>query len=123
VPEAPRRFRLLRRVVPLLLVGAFAAWYFHDTPRDVALIWDLGARSQGLQVLRVDVLRLPDRALVRHAELFWTSARPAPDKVRQPIRLAPGDYQAELSLDWGARTERLERRFALERQEEIVVTP
>jgi hypothetical protein len=119
----PRRSFLVRRVLPLVVIVGVAVLYFRDAPRDLTLVWDLGARCEGLVGLRVDVRALPDGALARHSEFVYSVKNPAPPKVRQPIRLSPGEYQAELWLDWGARTEGAQRRFTLERQDEIDIVP
>jgi len=114
-----RRFRRRVRLLPLLAIAGVAVWFFRGAPRDLTLVWDLGPRREGLKALRVDVLRLPDRSIARHAEHFWTPERPAPPRVRERVRLAPGEYLADVFLDYGTRTERAERSFELDRQEEL----
>jgi hypothetical protein len=118
-----RRSFLLRRVLPLLIVGGIAVVYFRDAPRDLTLVYHLGARRASLVALRVDVRQLPEGVLARHSEFVFSVQSPAPDKVRHTIRLSPGEYQADLSLDYGTRTDRSERRFTLERQDEIDIAP
>ena len=125
LPEVPRwrRTFLVRRVLPLVVVGGIAVLYFRDAPRDLTLVYDLGPRCEGLVGLRVDVRQFPDRALARHSEFVYSVQKPAPPKVFQPMRLSPGEYLVELQLVFGARTDSSQRRFTLERQDEIDIEP
>jgi len=118
-----RRSFLVRRLLPLLLVVGIAVWYFRDAPRDLDLVYSLGARQAGLTSLRVDVVRVSDHALARHAEYVYTADRPAPPKVRQSVRLIPGEYEAQLTLGYSAKVDRFERRFTLVREDEIDIAP
>lgn len=117
------RLWLLRRILPLLLVLLAAIWFFRGSPREVTLTVNLSGKREGLQAVRLELRRLPDRALARHVELFYSAASPAPAQLRLPTRLSPGDYEADLTLAYAARSERAVRRFKLERQEEIPLEP
>ncbi|MGC4114271.1 MAG: hypothetical protein QM765_06570 [Myxococcales bacterium] len=123
-PQArPRRFAFFRRTLPLLLLLAGALWYFRDAPRDVTLAMDLAGRRDGLKALRLDLYQLPERARARHVELYYSESAPPAPQLRAPVRLTPGEYEAVVTFDYGARAETLERRFTLERQDEVVLPP
>lgn len=120
---SPRRLGFLRRVLPLLLLVGVAAWWFQDAPRDFTLAMDLAGRRDGLQQVRLELQYLPGREIARHVELFFTAASPAPTQLRSAMRAPPGEYAAVLVFDYGGRTERVERKFVLERQDEVVLPP
>lgn len=122
-PKPAPRLRWLRRFLPLLVLLGVGLWYFTDAPREVTLAIDLSGRRDGLVALRLEVVRPDDRALARHVEHLYSASHPAPVQQRVPIRLSPGEYEADLVLDYGGRTERVERRFTLEKQEEIPLAP
>ena len=115
----PRALPLVRRLLPLLALLAVGLWYFRDAPRDLTLAIDLPAPHEGLAAVRVGLWVAPSQALARRIERFYTPSSPAPAQLRLPIRLAQGSYRAEVTLDYGGRTERFERAFVLERQEQV----
>ena len=124
VAAAPRRqFAFLRRTLPLLLLLAAALWYFRDAPRDFTVAMDLAGRRDGLKELRLELVHLPGREVARHVELFYSPSTPAPTQLRSAMRAPPGDYEATLVFDYGGRTERVERRFTFESQDEVVLPP
>ncbi len=122
-PPRGRRLALLRRTLPLLLLLAAGLWYFKDAPREVTLAMDLAGKRDGLQALRIDLYQLPERIPARHVELYFSAERPPAPQLRTVVRVPPGDYEAALTFDYGAGSQTLERRFTLERQDEIVLPP
>lgn len=118
-----RRLAFFKRTLPLLLLLAGALWYFRDAPRDVTLAMDLAGRRDGLKALRVDLDQLPERHRASHLELFFSPADPPAPQLRTVVRIPPGEYEAAVVFDYGTRTERLERRFKLESQDEVVLPP
>lgn len=119
--EPSRRTKLLKRVLPLLLVAGAATWFFQDAPQDRILVYDLSGRP-GVTALRVD-LRRADGALERHVEYRWSERSPAPSQQRQAVRLGAGSYRAEMVVETGPRTETVERTFTLDREEELTLRP
>jgi hypothetical protein len=119
----PRRLFFLRRILPLLLILAGGLWYFRDAPRDVVLSMDLAGRRDGLRAVRMDARLLPGHDQVRHVELFYSPSSPPPPLLRVPLRVPPGDYELELFFDYGVRTDRVERQFVLDRQDEVALAP
>lgn len=114
---------VLRRLLPLLVILGVAVWYFRGAPREVTLVYDLAGKRDGLSALKVEIVHWPARPLARHVEFYYSASAPPPPQQRQPTRLAPGDYAAEMVLDYGGRRVRSEQRFSLDRQGEIVITP
>ncbi len=119
--EPSRRTKILKRVLPLLLVAGAATWFFQDAPMERVLVYDLSGRP-GVTALRVD-LRRADGVLERHVEYRWSERAPAPSQQRQAVRLARGSYRAELVLEFGPRSEAVERTFTLDREDELTLRP
>jgi len=122
VAAVSRRAAFVRRLLPLLALAVAAAWFFQDTPADRVLVYDLAGRP-GITALRVDLRRVSDGALERHVEYRYSDRVPAPPQQRQAVRLAPGAYRAEIALDFGPRSEVVERVFTLTGESELILRP
>ena len=122
--EKRPRFRLLRRLLPLAALLAVGIWYFRGAPREVTLVFDLGAKRDGLTSMSVEIVRLPERTLARHVEMLYSPSNPAPARQASPSRLPPGEYEANIALAFGGgRVEQQQRRFALDQQDQVDLTP
>ncbi|HCF60073.1 MAG TPA: hypothetical protein DFS52_19025 [Myxococcales bacterium] len=118
--ESKRAF-LLKRLLPLLLLGALAAWFFGSAPQSVELVYDLSDRSQGLRTLQVDIFELPERQIVRHAEYRYAEGA-APAEQSQSVKLKRGErYLIEARLGYADRTETVTRELTFQRESRITV--
>jgi hypothetical protein len=101
-----------------LAIGALATWFFATAPKQTTIAYELQGRRDGLRTLEVDLVRLPSRELVRHAQFSYSLGAPAPPEQVHPVRLAPGEYEARLELGYQAgRREALAARFQFDGQE------
>jgi hypothetical protein len=101
----------LWRYLPLALLAAIAVWYFRTAPKETTLVYDLGDKREELRSLSVEIVSLPERKFIRHTELSYSTRSPAPREQSQSLKLAKGDYSAEIVLEYPNRRERLERAF------------
>jgi hypothetical protein len=104
------------RLVLLLGAVGVGALLFRAAPRDVVLVYGLGAR----EVASVEVEIDRAGATVRRAEL-----RPGPGpagSLRHPVKLPDGDYRVRLRIEpRGAPVERVERRITVSESTTIVL--
>ena len=120
-PYDSRRSFLLKRLLPLLLLGAVAAWFFRSSPRDIELVFDLSARSEGLRRLEVVIYRLPELDRVRSAEFLY-EGRAVPAEQSQSVKLTRGQrYSVEARLFYPDRTETVTRVISPERETRITL--
>lgn len=120
--ERPGPRRLLRRLFPLIALGAAAAGLFALAPAKTTLSYDLGARREGLCSLEVDLFKLPGRELARRTQFLYSAAAPAPASQVQSLRLDRGDYEADLDLgQCGGGHRQFQTRFHFEGQDWVSV--
>jgi hypothetical protein len=107
--------RSLARFV--LLAGALGIGFFafREVPRDVTLVYGLGARS-GVTALEVDITR--GDQVVRHAEF---SFREPPREVRHPVKLRDGRYTVRVRIAAGAEATTVERPLEIEEGGTVVL--
>ncbi len=112
--------RLLRRLLPLLALGALATWFFSTAPEQTTISYDLQGRRDGLRSLEVDLVRLPSGELVRRAQFSYSPSSPPPPEQVHPARLTRGEYEARLELVYqSGRREASVAPFRFEGQEWI----
>ncbi len=96
-----------------LLVGALvlgAAWLYVRSPKETVLQLDLESHH-ALDVRRLTITVKQQAHLVRRAELSLKNG--APSLVEFPIRIAPGDGEVDVLLDYGGARPVAELRGAV----------
>jgi len=108
-------WRGISRLVLLAGVVSIGLFFFRSVPRDVTLVYVLGA--EGVREVGVDIERGGET--VRHAELRF--AQGAPAQVRHAVRLPDGEYVLHLRLQGSAGTRRVDRPLAVSESGTIVL--
>lgn len=123
------RTSLWRRLLLMLVVAGSLALWLQSSPRETILYWRLNGKSQNLSRLQIDLWEMAEESpskLVRHMELFFSAANPAPEVVSQSVKLGKGNYRAEVVLYYTTpeRIEKITANFAFDQQEamEILLT-
>jgi hypothetical protein len=123
-PEKPakswRDSFLLRRLPLVVALGLAALLFLQAAPRDVALVYDLGNRRDGLKTVFVD-LAPAGAAAIRHSQFMRPLDSGWPASLSHTVRLTPGDYHVHVTLEYADRSDSVERDLSVTRETERLV--